>query len=123
MLHIDFLQIHAGEKVHVQVPIRLLGSPEGEKEGGVLQHVLQELEMVCVAESIPEVIEVDVSAMEIGDSIHVYDLDVPEGVEIQIEESRTVATVAVPRIIEEEEEEEEELEEQEETEEEGETEE
>ncbi len=107
VLHIDFLQIHAGEKVHVQVPIRLVGSPQGVKEGGVLQHVLQELEIVCVAEAIPEAIEVDVSAMEVGDSLHVSDLAIPEGSEVQIEESRTVANVAIPRIIEEEPEEEE----------------
>lgn len=107
VLHVDFLMIHAGEKVHVQVPVRLEGNPAGVKEGGVLQHVLHDLELNCAAEAIPEAILVDVSALEIGDSIHVYDLDLPEGVEIEIDESRTVALVAAPRIIEEPEEEEE----------------
>lgn len=107
VLHVDFLMIHAGEKVHVQVPVRLEGNPAGVKEGGVLQHVLHDLELNCAAEAIPEAILVDVSALEIGDSIHVYDLEIPEGVEIEIDESRTVALVAAPRIIEEPEEEEE----------------
>lgn len=101
VLHVDFLQIHAGETVRVQIPVKLEGTPEGVKEGGVLQHVLQDLEITCLAEDIPESIVVDISALAIGDSIHVYDLEIPEGVELEIDESRTVALVAAPRVIEE----------------------
>jgi large subunit ribosomal protein L25 len=107
VLHVDFHQIQAGAKVHVQVPIRLEGTAEGVKEGGVLQHVLHEVEVRCSSEAIPEDFTVDVSALLIGDSIHVSDMEFPEGVEVQVDADRTVCLVAAPRVLVTEEEEEE----------------
>lgn len=100
VLHVDFQQIHAGEKVTVEVPIRLTGTAEGVRAGGVLQHVLHELEMECAVEAIPEAIEVDVSTLDIGDSVHVGELALPDGVEILIDADRTVCTVAAPTVLE-----------------------
>jgi large subunit ribosomal protein L25 len=100
ILHVDFQQIHAGERVTVQVPIRLLGTPEGVRAGGVLQHVLHDIELECTVEEIPEEFSVDVSALEIGDSVHVSDLAVPEDVELLVDESRTICTVAAPTVLE-----------------------
>lgn len=108
VLHVDFHQIHAGETVTVEVPIRLVGTAEGVKAGGVLQHVLHTVELDVAVESIPEAIEVDVSALEIGESVHVSELNVPEGVELLIDPERTVCTVAAPTVLELPEEEEEE---------------
>lgn len=105
VLHVDFQQIHAGERVTVQVPIHLNGTPAGVRAGGVLQHVLHDVEVECAVESIPESFEMDVSMLEIGDSIHVADLTVPEGAEVLIDDDRTVCTVAPPTVIEVEEEE------------------
>ena len=99
-LHVDFQQIHAGEKVTVEVPIRLIGTPEGVRAGGVLQHTLHELELECAVEVIPEAIEVDVTGLDIGDSVHVGELTLPEGVEVLIDSSRTVCTVAAPTVLE-----------------------
>lgn len=110
VLHVDFQHIHAGEQVTVEVPVNLVGTPEGVREGGVLQHVMHVVELVCAVEAIPEAFEVDVSELLIGDSIHVSDLDVPEGVELLVELDRTICTVAAPTILELPEEEEEELE-------------
>ncbi|MEJ2216435.1 MAG: 50S ribosomal protein L25/general stress protein Ctc [Gemmatimonadota bacterium] len=107
VLHVDFLQIQAGQKVHVQVPIRLEGAAEGVKEGGVLQHVLHEVEVRCSSDAIPEEFTVDVSALVIGDSIHISDMAFPDGVEVQVDEDRTVCLVAAPRVLVTEEEEEE----------------
>lgn len=100
VLHVDFQQIHAGERVTVEVPIRLIGTAEGVRAGGVMQHVLHELELECAVEVIPDVIEVDVSGLEIGDSVHVAELTLPEGVEVLIDADRTVCTVAAPTVLE-----------------------
>ncbi|HUG42163.1 MAG TPA: 50S ribosomal protein L25/general stress protein Ctc [Longimicrobiales bacterium] len=100
VLHVDFQQIHAGETVTVEVPIRLVGTAEGVRAGGVLQHVLHELELECAVEVIPEAIEVDVSGLEIGDSVHVAELNLPEGVEVLVDADRTVCTVAAPTVLE-----------------------
>ncbi|HKJ92489.1 MAG TPA: 50S ribosomal protein L25/general stress protein Ctc [Longimicrobiales bacterium] len=99
VLHVDFHQIQAGEKVHVDVPIRLEGAAAGVKEGGVLQHVLHEVEVRCASDAIPEAFTVDVSALLIGDSIHIADMEFPEGVEVQVDEDRTVCLVAAPRVL------------------------
>ena len=100
VLHVDFQQIHAGERVTVEVPINLVGTPEGVREGGVLQHVMHVVELSCAVEAIPEAFEVDVSELTIGDSIQISELVVPEGVELHVDPSRTICTVAAPTILE-----------------------
>ena len=69
VVHVDFQQIHAGERVHVSVPIRLSGNPPGVKAGGVMMQTETDLDIRCTPDNIPEFIEVDVSALEIGDSV------------------------------------------------------
>ena len=100
VLHVDFQQIHAGERVTVEVPINLVGTPEGVREGGVLQQVMHVVELDCAVEAIPEDFEVDVSTLTIGDSIQISELMVPEGVELHVDPSRTICTVAAPTILE-----------------------
>lgn len=99
VLHVDFQQIHAGEKVTVEVPIRLVGAAPGVKTGGILMNTVTDLEVRCSADRIPEYIEVDVSALEIGDSIHLRDITLPEGVEAQIDADRTICSVAPPTVV------------------------
>jgi large subunit ribosomal protein L25 len=106
VLHVDFYQIRAGEKLTVEVPIRLVGSAPGVKEGGLMQHTLVDLEVWCLPDSIPEAVEADVSGLDIGDSIHVSDLRLPEGVESLVDGDRTVCSVVPPTFIAEPEEEE-----------------
>ena len=99
-LHVDFQQIHAGEKVTVEVPIRLFGTAQGVRAGGVMQHVLLELELECAVEEIPEAIEVDVTGLAVGDSVHVGELTLPEGVDVLVDAERTVCLVAAPTVLE-----------------------
>jgi len=106
VLHVDFYQIHAGERVTVEVPVRLVGHAPGVKAGGLMQQTLVALEVRCLADSIPDVIEASVAGMEIGDSIHVSDLALPEGVEPQIDPERTVCSLIPPTVVAAEEEEE-----------------
>ena len=100
VLHVDFQQIHAGERVTVEVPIRLEGTPEGVREGGVLQQIMHVVELECPVETIPESFTLDVSGLDIGDSLHISDIPVPEGVEFLVDPVRTVSTVAAPTILE-----------------------
>lgn len=110
LLHVDFYRIQEGVAVDVDIPVHLIGTPVGVKmEGGVLEQIIHDLPMRCIPSLIPEVIEVDVSGMEINDVLHVSDLTFEEGVEVTIALDRTVCAVSVPREIEEPEEEEEEL--------------
>lgn len=93
VMHADFQALDLKEKVYVQVPLHTLGKSEGEKEGGQLQVVRHELEVYCLPTAIPQAIEVDVTAMNIGDVIHVEDIPVPTGVEIPHDVNFTVLTV------------------------------
>lgn len=98
VLHIDFYQIHAGEALTVEVPIRLVGASPGVRAGGIMQHALTELEIRCMPDQIPQVLEVDVSALEIGDSIHVGDIALPEGIEVLVDVERSVCSVIPPTV-------------------------
>ena len=83
-MHLDFQRISAKQKMHFHVPLHFIGedvSP-GAKHGGLVSHVLHEVEVECLAKNIPEFIEVDMSAMDMGDSLHLTDLVVPKGVEL-----------------------------------------
>lgn len=116
ILHVDFYRIQAGVEVDVEVPVHLMGTPVGVKmEGGVLEQALHDLPLRCIPSKIPEVIEVDVTGMEVNDVLHVSDLEFEEGVEVTISLDRTICSVSIPRALDEilaaEEEEAEELEE------------
>ncbi|MGD2068547.1 MAG: 50S ribosomal protein L25 [Gemmatimonadota bacterium] len=113
LLHVDFYRIQAGVKVEVEIPISLLGVPEGVKQsGGVLQQVIHELPVSVLPSEIPESVEIDVTGLGMNEAIHVYDLDLGDEVEVLIDPDRTVASVVAPKalVVEEEEEELEELE-------------
>jgi large subunit ribosomal protein L25 len=101
VLHVDFQQIHAGEKVNVEIPIRLIGAANapGVKVGGILMNTISDLEVRCLADRIPEVIEIDVSHLEIGDSIHLREITLPEGVEALIDGERTICSVTPPTVV------------------------
>lgn len=98
IVHVDFHQISLTKKIAIEVPIHLVGSPEGVKEGGILQHALRDLRVECLPTAIPEKIEVDVSHLKIGDSIHVADIKV-EGVDILSDLQSSVASVVPPTIF------------------------
>jgi large subunit ribosomal protein L25 len=97
ILHLDFQELVAGEKVTVSIPIVVVGSSEGVRAGGILDHVMHQLTIRVDPSQIPNHVDLDVSALTIGHSLHVSDLKVPEGVEILDEEDATVVTVSAPR--------------------------
>ena len=100
ILHVDFQALVAGEKVTVNIPITLIGIPEGVKlEGGVMEQPLRELEIEVDPSSIPDHVELDVSNLKIGDSLHVSDIKLAEGVTILDDPETSVAVVAAPRAV------------------------
>ena len=103
VLHVDFNEISLTEEITVKVPIAAKGEAEGIKEGGVLEHVLWEIEVECLPTQIPENIPVDVSALKIGDSILVKDLKLPAEVKVLSDPETTVISMAAPHVEEEEE--------------------
>jgi large subunit ribosomal protein L25 len=99
ILHIDFQELVAGEKVSVNVPIVLTGVPDGVRvSGGILSQVMSELTIRCDPVNIPRRIEADVTHVLIGHSIHVSDLKAPEGVEIMDDADTTIAVVSAPKV-------------------------
>lgn len=102
VIHVDFQELVAGEKVTVSVPLRLVGTPEGVKTGGgILEEVMHQLEVTCDPANIPDHIDVDVTALTIGHSLHVGDVKLPEGVEVVDDPEQTIAVVSAPKAEEE----------------------
>lgn len=99
-LHVDFFHVAMDEKISLAVPIVLIGEPVGVKvKGGIVDHQMRELEVYCLPGEIPEKIEVEVSSLDIGDAVHVRDLRVPEGVEVEADLDRSVVTVLAPAVV------------------------
>ena len=111
-LHVDFYEIDLTRKIRVGVPVVATGKSVGVEVGGLLQIVRHELEVLCLPTQIPESIEVDVTNLEIGDSIHVEEIELEGDVEIPADVNFTIITCLAPKVEAEPEVEEEELEEE-----------
>ena len=100
VLHIDFQELVAGEKVSVHVPLVFVGTPEGVRlSGALLEQIVHSVDILVDPASIPNHIDVDVSALGMGHSIHVRDLVLPEGVEVLTDEDTTVCACVAPRAV------------------------
>ncbi len=96
-LHTDFYEVAMDEMVTVEVPVHLVGKPEGTKVGGILEQVRRTIQVQCLPGDIPKDIDIDVSALMIGDSIHVQDIHV-EKAKIISDTNFTIATVVPPAV-------------------------
>ena len=103
ILHIDFNAVSENEEIHARVPVELQGEPAGVKQGGVLEQMLYEIEVHCLPKNLPSVVEADISALEVGDSLHIKDFVLGEGVEATLDGDVVVALVSEARVAEEEE--------------------
>lgn len=97
LVHIDFYKITAGEKIHTKVPIEIIGKSEGEKRGGILEIVERELEIECLPREMPEKIEIDVTNVNMGESIHIEDIETTGSLKFLSDEKRVVVTVLAPK--------------------------
>jgi len=100
ILHIDFQELVAGERVSVSIPLRFVGTSEGVRTGGgILEEILHQVHLRLDPANIPEHIDVDISTLALGHSIHVRDLPIPEGVEILDDTGATVCVVSAPKAV------------------------
>ena len=95
-IHFDFYEVDKDQKIKVKVPIETVGRSAGVIEGGILEFIMRQLEIECLPSEIPNMIEVDVSDLDIGNSIHIVDLTLPESVTATHDSGETVITISVP---------------------------
>ena len=106
LLHVDFQRIRADEKLHMHIPLHFLGGDvaPGVKEGGVVSHIMSDVEIACLPDNLPEYLELDLSGMQLNDLKHLSDIKLPKGVEIIAlthGNDKPVASIHLPRIEEE----------------------
>jgi large subunit ribosomal protein L25 len=98
LLHVDFQELVAGEKVTVSVPLRFTGAADGVKNGGgILEEVMHQIHVRCDPANIPDHVDVDVTPLTIGHSYHISDLKLPAGVEVMDDGDQTVVVVGAPK--------------------------
>src|SRR5687767_6031488 len=107
--HVDFQRVQKNKKLHMKVPLHFVNaekSPGVKDQGGVVSHVVNEIDITCLPDDLPQFVEVDLGNLAVGNSIHARDLKLPNGVELSLgkAENPVVATVVVPQLITEEEE-------------------
>ena len=96
-LHVDFYEIDMNRKLRIMVPLVTQGKAKGEEDGGMLQIIEREIEVFCLPREIPDSLTLDVSALGIGEALHVKDLTLPAGVELPPGENYTLVTVVSPK--------------------------
>jgi large subunit ribosomal protein L25 len=96
ILHLDFYEVSLFKEIDVTVGLKIVGKAIGVEKGGILQEISRDLEIRCLPTNIPNHIEVDVTALDIGDSIHVSDIKLPEGILVLSEAHLTLVTVVPP---------------------------
>ena len=107
--HIDFQRVSKDKKIHMKVPLHFVNadkSPGVKEQGAVVNHVLNELDIMCFPDDLPEYIEIDLGSLAVGHSLHVREVALPKGVELTLhkDENPVIATVVVPALVTEEEE-------------------
>jgi large subunit ribosomal protein L25 len=107
--HVDFQRVSKDKKVHMKVPLHFANAEKSagvKEQGGIVSHILNELNITCLPADLPEFIEVDLSSLTVGHSLHVRDIALPKGVEpvLHKNENPVVATVIIPSLVTEEEE-------------------
>ncbi|MBO8127348.1 MAG: 50S ribosomal protein L25 [Firmicutes bacterium] len=96
LLHVDFFQVDLNKPVSTTVPLVLVGEENRENDGGIIEHVLRELEISCLPTAIPDHIEVDVSGLKVHDTLHVKDIALPEGIKAETDPDELVVSVVSP---------------------------
>ncbi len=98
-LHFDFYEITEGEKLKLVCPLNFIGKPEGVKNGGVIQTLSNQISIECIPEKIPNNITVDISNLNIGDTLFVEDLPIEEGITVLSNPKSTTISILAPRVV------------------------
>lgn len=112
-MHIDFIELHKGQEITVNIPIKVIGDAAGVAEGGLLEVLHHDIEISCLPKDIPEEIVIDVTELGMGKAIHLIDLNLPETFKTSLPDATTFVAVRTPKAADAEESEEEEEEEEE----------
>ena len=96
--HVDFYEISMDKAIHVDIPINLVNTPIGVANGGVLQHISREISISAMPGKLVEQLDVDVSGLDVGDALHLGDIQLPEGVTTSMDDQLTIAVVAAPAV-------------------------
>jgi large subunit ribosomal protein L25 len=102
VMHVDFQRVDAKQKIHVKVPLHFANadvSPAVKLSGGIISHVMTELDITCLPKDLPEFVEVDLATLEVGNSIHLSDIKLPDGVSFVQhggQDNPTIATASIP---------------------------
>ncbi|MBN2324656.1 MAG: 50S ribosomal protein L25 [Spirochaetes bacterium] len=99
IIHIDFLQIKAGQLLKTEIPVKLTGASKGVKMGGILEEYVRDIEIECLPKDLPEAFYIDVTDLDIGDSIHVKDIQVGEEIRVLSSPEQVVLTIGMPSKI------------------------
>ncbi len=97
ILHIDFNLVERGQKLHVKVPLHLVGIAKGVREGGILEHAIHDIEVECEPDALPERIEVDISGLEANHALHLRDIAIPHGVKVLTNPETVIAIIKFAR--------------------------
>ena len=97
-IHLDLLAVRRDETIRLNIPVRIVGESVGVKAGGVVEHHLWEIEVECLPQDVPDAVEADISALEIGMGLRVSDLQAPSGVTFITSEEESVVAVAQPQM-------------------------
>jgi len=97
ILHIDFNLVERGQKLHVKVPLHLVGIAKGVREGGILEHAIHDIEVECEPDALPEKIEVDISGLEANHALHLRDIPIPHGVKLLTNPETVIAIIKFAR--------------------------
>ena len=101
ILHVDFYEIDMNRKIKIKVPVVTKGKSKGVEQGGILQIIRRELEVLCLPLEIPKSFEIDITDFDIGDSLHVKSIPLKDNIEIPADVDFTVLTIASPKAAEE----------------------
>jgi len=101
IIHIDFLQIQKGQVLRTEIPVKVIGTSKGIKKGGILEEYVRDIEVECLPRDIPDSITIDVTDLDIGDSVHIRDLPVSDKLRILANQEQVVLAVGMPSKIEE----------------------
>jgi large subunit ribosomal protein L25 len=96
-IHVDFQGVKAGEKIRTEVHVKLVGEPIGKKHGGYLEHLIRELEVECLPKDLPDHIEIDISGLDVGHTIHVKDIEVDK-VKILDDPEEVICMIEAPKV-------------------------
>ncbi|MBI9030795.1 50S ribosomal protein L25 [bacterium] len=92
IIHVDFLLLNPGHEVSLSLPIKFVGEAAGQKMGGIVDIIVRHLNIACLPKDIPEDVEVDISALEIGDSLHIKDVKVPN---VKVKDAEDITIVVI----------------------------